>query len=148
MLGVKWTSRFQYHQINKWQTYTKQHYTSIYSTVTVHSLATELFEKSSVVSARTHGRSEEVQLSSGWTLIESELSTLKFKPSVRAEQSFAICYPNLVIKSLSDNLDICLDYWASTYLVAEFCSLAFGRRPQSKVEDFLNCTFRSRSWTS
>jgi len=49
---------------------------------------------------RTHGRGEEVQLSSGWTLIGSELSSPKFNSSVRAERSYAIRYLNVVIKPL------------------------------------------------
>ena len=60
-------------------------------------LATEIFDKISVASMRTHGRGEEAQLSSGWILIGSELSSLNFNSSVRAEQSFAIRYPNVVI---------------------------------------------------
>jgi len=36
---------------------------------------------------RTHGRDEEVRLSSGWISIGSELSSLNFNSSVRAEQS-------------------------------------------------------------
>ena len=66
-------------------------------------LKTEFFEKLSV-SAQTHSRSEKAQLSSGWILIRSELSSLNFNSSVRAEQSFAIHYFNVVIKSLCGNL--------------------------------------------
>jgi len=55
------------------------------------------------------GRGEEVQLSSGWILIGSELSSLNFNSSVRAEQSFAIRYSNVVIKSPCGNLDIFLN---------------------------------------
>ena len=68
------------------------------------------FLKDSVASTRTHGRGEETQLSSGWTLIGSELSSPNFN-SVRAERYFAICYPNKIIKPLSDNLGICLNYY-------------------------------------
>jgi len=73
-------------------------------------LATEIFRKISVASTQTHGRGEETQLSSGWTLIESELSSPNFNSSVRAERSFAICYLNVVIKPLCGNLDICLNH--------------------------------------
>jgi len=57
-----------------------------------------------------NGRGEEAQLSSGWTLIGSELSSLNFNSLVRAEQSFTIRYPNVINKSLCRNLDICLNY--------------------------------------
>jgi len=40
----------------------------------------------------------------------SRVKFLNFNSSVRAEQSFAIRYPNVVIKSLCGNLDICLNY--------------------------------------
>jgi len=73
-------------------------------------LASDIFGKISVASTRTHSRDEEAQLNSGWILIESELSFLNFNSSVRAEQAFAIRYPNVVIKSLCGNLDICLNY--------------------------------------
>ena len=55
--------------------------------------------------------SEETQLSSGWTLIGSELSSPNSNSSVRAEQSFAIHYLNVVIKPLCGNLDIRLNYY-------------------------------------
>ena len=48
-------------------------------------LATEIFGKFSVVGIRTFGCGEETQLSSGWTLNESELSFPNFSSSVRAE---------------------------------------------------------------
>ena len=67
----------------------------------------KLFEK---FRSRTHGRGEEVRLSSGWTLIGSELSSTNFKSLVRAERSFAIRYLNVVIKPLCGNLEICLNY--------------------------------------
>jgi len=38
-----------------------------------------------------------------------------FNSSVRAEQSFAIRYLNVVIKPLCSNLDICLNYRANAY---------------------------------
>jgi len=44
-------------------------------------------------------------LSSGWTLIGSELSSPNFNSSVRAER-----YLNVVIKPLCGNLEICLNY--------------------------------------
>ena len=53
------------------------------------------------------------QLSSGWISIGSELSSLNSNSSVGAEQSFAICYPGVVIKFLRSNLDICLSYFVS-----------------------------------
>jgi len=50
-------------------------------------------------------------------LTSSELSYINFNSSVRVEQSFEIRYPNVnvVIKSFRGNLDICLNYYASTY---------------------------------
>jgi len=47
--------------------------------------------------------------------IASELSSLNFYSSVRAERSFVICYPNVVIKPLCSNLDICLNYHTCVY---------------------------------
>jgi len=46
--------------------------------------ATETLEKISVASTQTHGRGEKMHLSSGWTLIGSELSSPNFNSSVRA----------------------------------------------------------------
>ena len=60
-------------------------------------------------STRTHSCGEETLLSSGWTLIGSEL--LSPNSSVRAERSFAIRYLNVAIKPLCGNLDICLNYY-------------------------------------
>ena len=85
----------------------------------------------SVVSTRTLGRGEETLLSSGWTLIGSELSFPNFYSSVRAERSFAIRYLNVVIKPICSMLDIFLNYKAN----AEFRSRAFGRRSRPKVND-------------
>ena len=62
---------------------------------------------------RTQGRGEEAQLSSWWILIGSELFCRSFNSSVRDEQSLAIRYPKVVIKSLS--VDICLNYHANAY---------------------------------
>jgi len=71
--------------------------------------------------SRTHGCGEETQLSSGWTLIGSELSFPNFTSSVRAEQSFAIRYLNVVIRPLCGNLDICLNgYFRSRNSVRVF----------------------------
>ena len=83
--------------------------------------------------SRTLGRGEEPLLSSGWTLIGSELSSPNFN-SVRAERSFAIRYLNVV------------RYLPKLLLsVAEFCSRAFGSRSRPKVKDaFLDRAFRSR----
>jgi len=67
--------------------------------------------KISVANMRTLGRSEETLLSSGWTLIGSELSSPNFNTSVRAERSFAIRYLNVVIKPLCGNPDIGLNYY-------------------------------------
>ena len=78
-------------------------------------LATEILEKILVVSTRTPGHGEETLLSSDWTLIGSELSSSSFHSSVRAEQSFAIRYLNVVIKPFCGNLDICLSYYANAY---------------------------------
>jgi len=44
-------------------------------------------------------------------LIASELSSLSFNSSERAEQSFVIRYPNIVIKSLGGNLGISPNYF-------------------------------------
>ena len=48
-------------------------------------LATEIFGKIPVASTRTHDCGEEKQLSSGWTLIGSELSSPNLNSSVRAK---------------------------------------------------------------
>jgi len=71
---------------------------------------TEILGKISVTSTRTLGPDEEPLLSPGWTLIGSELSSPNFNSLVRAEGSFAIHYPNVVIKPLCGNLDICINY--------------------------------------
>jgi len=63
--------------------------------------------------SRANGCGEEAQLSSGWISVGSELSSLNFKYLVRAKQSFANRYSNIVIKSLCVNLDICLNYYAN-----------------------------------
>jgi len=73
-------------------------------------LATEIFKKYLVAGMRMHGRGEEAQLRSGWILIGSGWSSLNFSSSVRAEQSFAIHYPNVVIMPVYGNLGICLSY--------------------------------------
>jgi len=57
------------------------------------------------------GRGEETLLSSGWTLIGSELSSPNFNSSVRAEWLFAIRYLTVVIKPLCGNIVICLNYY-------------------------------------
>ena len=66
------------------------------------------FPKISVVDTQTHGCGEEMQLSSGWTLIGSEL----YSPSssVRTKRSLAIRYPNVVIKPPCGKFDICLNH--------------------------------------
>ena len=107
----------------------------------------KIFEKISVTSTRTHGRSEEAQLSSRWISIGSELSSLNFNSSVRAGQSFAIRYANVVIKSLCSNLDVCLKYYVNAYTFGHgILFTAFDRTPRPKVKDaFLNRSFRSSS---
>ena len=77
-------------------------------------LATEIFANFFIASTQAHG-GDELQLSSGWILIRSELSSLNFNSSVRAKQSFAIGYSNVVIKSLCGNPDICLNYYGNAY---------------------------------
>ena len=78
----------------------------------MHSRAGDrIFGKVSVASKRTRGRGEETQLSSGWILIGSELSSPNFNSSVRADRSFAIRYLIVVIKPLCGNVDICLNYY-------------------------------------
>jgi len=69
-------------------------------------LATEISGKISVARTRTLGGGEEPLLSSGWTLIGSELTSPYFDSSVRAKRSIAIRYLNIVIKPLCGNLDI------------------------------------------
>jgi len=104
-------------------------------------LATEIFPKISVASTRTLGGGEETQLSSGWTLNGSELSSLNFNSSVRAEQLFAIQYLNIVIKPLCNNLDICLNYLANAY----FRSRNFVRVLRSQIAtESGRCFFGSR----
>ena len=56
----------------------------------IHMLKTEIFKKISVAS-------------------RSEVSSPNFNSSVRAERSFAIRYPKVLIKPLCDNLDIWLN---------------------------------------
>jgi len=73
-------------------------------------------------------------LSSEGILITLELSTLTFNSLVRAKQLFAIRYPNVVIKSLCGNLDICLNYHAS-----------FHFRSQNSVRMILIAA-RDRKW--
>jgi len=53
------------------------------------------------------------------TLIASELSSLNFTSSARAKWLFGIRYPNVVIMSLCDNLDICLSYHANAYFQSQ-----------------------------
>jgi len=77
---------------------------------------------------RTHGRGEEPLLSSGWTLIGSELSSPNFDLSVRAERSFAIRYLNIVIKPFCGNLDICLNYYFQSQIATESERCFFGSR--------------------
>jgi len=69
------------------------------------------FGKISVASTGTLGRGKEALLSSGWSLIGSELSSPNFNSSVRAELLFAIRYLNVIIQPLWGNLDICLNYY-------------------------------------
>jgi len=64
-----------------------------------HDIAPSIIGVFACSGTRTHGRGEEAQLSSGWTVIGSELSSPKFN-SVRAERSYAIRYLNVVIKPL------------------------------------------------
>jgi len=52
----------------------------------------------------------------GGILIASELFSLDLNSLVRAEQSFMIRYPNVVMKSFCGNLDICLNLYPSAYL--------------------------------
>ena len=73
-------------------------------------LATEIFPKILVASTRTLGRDEKTLLSSGQTLIGSELSSPNFNPLVRAVRLFAIRYLNVVIKPICGNLEISLNY--------------------------------------
>ena len=73
-------------------------------------LATKIFAEFPVASMLTHGRRDEIQLSSGWTLVGLELSSPTFNFSASAERLFAIHYLNLIIKPLFGNLDICLNY--------------------------------------
>jgi len=56
--------------------------------------------------SRTRGRGEEVQLSSGWISIASELSSLDHNPVLETNNRFVIHYSNVDIKSLCSNLDI------------------------------------------
>jgi len=60
-------------------------------------IATEICEKKIWSLTRAHGRGEETKLSSRGASIASELPSLNFNPLVIAEQSFVICYPNVVI---------------------------------------------------
>jgi len=82
-----------------------------------------------------HGHGKEAQLSSGWISIGSELSSLNFNSSVKAKQSSAIRYSNVVIKSLCGNLDICLNYYTNAY---------FRLRNSARV---LSVAHREWTWT-
>ena len=75
----------------------------------IRMLVTKILGNISVAITRTHGRGEVPLLSSGWTLIGSELSSPNFNSSVRAVRSFAIRYLN-VVKPLCGNLDFCWNY--------------------------------------
>ena len=95
--------------------------------------------------AREHSV-EELLLSSRWTLIESELSSLNFNSSVRAERSFAIGYLNVVIKLLCGNLGIFLTTRLTPTFGHEILFVCFSRRLWPKAKDaFLNRAFRLRS---
>ena len=50
-----------------------------------------------------------------FTVVGSEVSSPNFNSLVRAERSFAIRYPIVVIKPLCGNFDICLNYLANAY---------------------------------
>jgi len=97
----------------------------------------------------THGRDEEAQLSLGWIPIGSKLSSLNFNSSVRAEQSFAIRYPKVVIKSLCGNLDISLNYYANAYFRSRNSVhvLSVADRNRKWKISFWNRAVRSCSWT-
>jgi len=100
---------------------------------------------------RTHSLDEKAQLSSGWISVESELSSLNFDSSVRAEQSFVIRYPNVVIKSLCGNLDICLNFQSRNsvgMLSVMVCDWKHANRITRPKDTFLNHAFRSRSLNS
>ena len=103
-------------------------------------LATKILGKISVPSTRTLGRGEESLLSSGWTLIGSELSSPNFN-SVRAERSFAFCYLNAVIKPICGNLDICLNYQANAYFRSRNSVRVLQSRTATESE---SCFFGSR----
>jgi len=105
-------------------------------------LTTEISGKFPVASTRTLGRGEETFLSSGWTLIGSELSYPNFNSSVRTERSLAIRYLNAVIKPLCcGNLDICL----INRLTPTFgCGILFAYFRLMIVTESERCSFGSR----
>jgi len=112
-------------------------------------IAREIFEEISVSSTWTHDLGEEAQSNSGRISIGSELSSLNFNSSVRAEQSFVIRYPIIVIKSLCITLDICLNHFAKTPTIG--CGILFAclwyQTATESERCFFKSRFRSRSWT-
>ena len=100
----------------------------------IRALATETYGKILITSTRTHG---ETQLSPGWTLIRSELSSPNINSSVRAERSFAIRYLNVVVKPLCGNLDICLNYYFrsrnSVRVLAVAESISVAKNPSTRM---------------
>ena len=70
--------------------------------LTINTDTTQIITFVSWLRVRCHG--EKTQLSSGWTLIRSELSSPNFKSLVRTERSFAIRYPNVLIKPFAVTL--------------------------------------------
>ena len=109
-------------------------------------LMTEILRKISVARTRTLGRDEETLLSSGWTLIRSELSSPNFNSSVRAKWLFAIRYLNRVIKPLCNKLDIFLTTRLTPTFGRAILFTCFSHGSRPKVKDaFLDRAFGSRS---
>ena len=74
-------------------------------------------------------------MSSGWTLIGSDLSSSNFNSSVRAKRSFAMHYLNVVIKPFRGNLEICLTTRLTPAFGRGILFTCFSRRPRLKVKD-------------
>ena len=109
-------------------------------------LETENLGKLLVARTRTLSRGEEPLLSSGRTLIGSELSSPNF--THLSKWTIAVRYLNVVIKPLCDNLDIFLTTRLTPTFGRGILFAWFSRGPRPKVKDaFLDRAFRSRSCT-
>jgi len=98
----------------------------------------------SLLLSRTLGRDEEPLLSSGRTLIGSELSSPNF--THLSKWTIAVRYLNVVIKPLCGNLDMFLTTGLAPTFSRGILFACFSCRQRPK-DAFLDCAFRSRSCT-